>query len=318
MIEIATGLALVAAPSVVLDALIGSSTADASVVGRVLGGALLALGIGGWLMDPRAPGRGIPTAFFVYNASTAATLALAGSRALPMASFSGRRLRCTRSSPSGSRHRMASSANHVPWERLHGSSFRGRGRRLHAPCEPSRERAALLDLCIAETRPGNPHTWASDFTKTDPDPYARRPPLVAIQLLGERSKNLPPTSPQTQNDPSQLPHDKARTDLHFVLVPLLGCQRRAWARARPLARRAARQRSSGPSFAPAGVNGFQAEVALGALRRPRCSVHGGCCTNPRRRVLVVGTPNGLTEQIAGPSPERVPAVVRTEPREARL
>src|SRR5215211_8625454 len=47
-------------------------------------------------------------------------------------------------------------------------------------------------------------------------------------------------------------------------------------------------------------------------------IHGGCCTNPRRRVLVIGTPNGLTEQIAGPSPERDPAVVRTEPREAPL
>jgi hypothetical protein len=77
-IEAATGLALVAAPSVVLDALIGSSTADAAVVGRVLGGALLALGIGGGLTDPHAPERGIRSAFFVYNASTAATLALAG------------------------------------------------------------------------------------------------------------------------------------------------------------------------------------------------------------------------------------------------
>src|SRR5688572_16891187 len=78
VLEIATGLALVAAPSVVLDALTGSSTADASVVGRVLGGALLALGIGGGLMDPRGPERGIRVAFFAYNASTAATLALAG------------------------------------------------------------------------------------------------------------------------------------------------------------------------------------------------------------------------------------------------
>ncbi|MDA0160748.1 hypothetical protein OM076_10770 [Solirubrobacter ginsenosidimutans] len=76
--EIATGVALVAAPSVVLDALIGSSTADASVVGRVLGGALLALGIGGGLTDPRAPERGIRVAFVVYNASTAALLASAG------------------------------------------------------------------------------------------------------------------------------------------------------------------------------------------------------------------------------------------------
>ena len=78
VIEAATGLALFAAPSVVLDALIGSSTADAAVVGRVLGGALLALGIGGGLADPHAPEPGIRSAFFVYNASTAATLALAG------------------------------------------------------------------------------------------------------------------------------------------------------------------------------------------------------------------------------------------------
>src|SRR3954471_8803578 len=78
VIEIATGVALVAAPSVVFDALIGSFTGDASVVGRVLGGALLALGIGGGLTDPRAPERGIRVAFVVYNASTAATLALAG------------------------------------------------------------------------------------------------------------------------------------------------------------------------------------------------------------------------------------------------
>ena len=78
VVEIATGVALVAAPSVVLDALIGSSRSDASVVGRVLGGALLALGIGGGLTDPHAPERGIRVAFFVYNASTAAILALAG------------------------------------------------------------------------------------------------------------------------------------------------------------------------------------------------------------------------------------------------
>jgi hypothetical protein len=62
----------------VLHALIGSSTAHASIAGRVLGGALLALGIGGGLTDPRAPERGIRVAFLVYNASTAATLASAG------------------------------------------------------------------------------------------------------------------------------------------------------------------------------------------------------------------------------------------------
>lgn len=77
-IEIATGFALLAAPSVVHDALIGSSTADAPVVDRVLGGALLALGIAGGLTDPHTPERGIRAAFVVYNASTAAVLALAG------------------------------------------------------------------------------------------------------------------------------------------------------------------------------------------------------------------------------------------------
>jgi hypothetical protein len=39
VIKIATGVALVAVSSVVLHALIGSSTARASIVGRVLGGA---------------------------------------------------------------------------------------------------------------------------------------------------------------------------------------------------------------------------------------------------------------------------------------
>ena len=65
VIEIATGVALIAGPSVVLDALIGSPTANAPIVGRVLGGALLALGSGGGLTDPRAPERGIRAAFLV-------------------------------------------------------------------------------------------------------------------------------------------------------------------------------------------------------------------------------------------------------------
>jgi hypothetical protein len=51
-IEIATGLALLVIPSLVRDALIGSPAADAPVVDRVLGGALLALGIAGALTGP--------------------------------------------------------------------------------------------------------------------------------------------------------------------------------------------------------------------------------------------------------------------------
>jgi hypothetical protein len=77
-VELATGVALLVAPDVVLDALIGSSPTAAAPVGRVLGGALLGLGAAGVLSDNAAPGRAVASAFLVYNASAAAILATAG------------------------------------------------------------------------------------------------------------------------------------------------------------------------------------------------------------------------------------------------
>jgi hypothetical protein len=78
IVELAMGIALLIAPSAVLDALIGSSEADGPLVGRVLGGALSALGVAGALADRRSPDLGLLLAFVVYNASAAAILAVAG------------------------------------------------------------------------------------------------------------------------------------------------------------------------------------------------------------------------------------------------
>ena len=60
-------------------------------------------------------------------------------------------------------------------------------------------------------------------------------------------------------------------------------------------------RAIGAHRAPASVEGSSRAAAI--------AFHGGCCTNARRRVLAVGTPNGLTEQIAGPSFEPAAASI---------
>jgi hypothetical protein len=77
-VELGTGTALIAVPGVVMDALIGSSPSAAELVARVLGGALLSLGIAGALEDEHSPDTGVTLGFIVYNASTAAILAAAG------------------------------------------------------------------------------------------------------------------------------------------------------------------------------------------------------------------------------------------------
>jgi hypothetical protein len=77
VIEVVTGFALLATPSVVIHALVGSSSdAAASLVARVLGGALLGLGVAG-LAGGDPPDRGITLAFVIYNFSTAAILVVA-------------------------------------------------------------------------------------------------------------------------------------------------------------------------------------------------------------------------------------------------
>jgi hypothetical protein len=83
IIETATGLGLMGAPSVVVRLLLGSAlgTSAAVMLGRVAGAALLALGVACWLArddtQSRAA-RGLVIAILIYNIAATAILAFAG------------------------------------------------------------------------------------------------------------------------------------------------------------------------------------------------------------------------------------------------
>src|SRR6266704_7127769 len=83
IIETATGLGLVAVPSVADRLLLGSplDTSAAVMLGRVAGAALLALGVACWLArddtQSRAT-RGLVVAMLIYNIAATAFLAFAG------------------------------------------------------------------------------------------------------------------------------------------------------------------------------------------------------------------------------------------------
>src|SRR6266446_1310062 len=83
IIETATGLGLMAVPSVVVRLLLGSplDTSAAVMLGRVAGAALLALGVACWLArddtQSRAA-RGLVVAMLMYNLIATAVLAFAG------------------------------------------------------------------------------------------------------------------------------------------------------------------------------------------------------------------------------------------------
>ncbi len=82
IIETATGLGLMAAPSVVVRLLLGSplDTSAAAMLGRVAGAALLALGVACWIArDDRQSrtARGLVVAMLLYNVATVALLAFA-------------------------------------------------------------------------------------------------------------------------------------------------------------------------------------------------------------------------------------------------
>src|SRR5216110_4094232 len=83
IIEAATGLGLIAVPSVVVRLLLGSplDTSAAVMLGRVAGAALLALGVACWLArddtQSRAA-RGLVVAMLIYNLVATAVLAFAG------------------------------------------------------------------------------------------------------------------------------------------------------------------------------------------------------------------------------------------------
>ena len=83
IIETATGLGLMAVPSVVVRLLLGSplDTSAAVMLARVAGAALLALGVACWLArddtQSRAA-RGLVVAMLIYNIAATALLAFAG------------------------------------------------------------------------------------------------------------------------------------------------------------------------------------------------------------------------------------------------
>src|SRR6058998_4209951 len=83
IIEAATGLGLMAVPSVVARLLLGSplDTSAAVMLGRIAGVALLALGVACWLArddtQSRAA-RGLVVAMLMYNLIAIAVLAFAG------------------------------------------------------------------------------------------------------------------------------------------------------------------------------------------------------------------------------------------------
>jgi hypothetical protein len=77
-VEVVTGLALLAIPSVVIGALVGTDGgATSTVVGRILGGALVGLGIAGASVSASPPERRIVLGYVAYDMLTAAVLAVA-------------------------------------------------------------------------------------------------------------------------------------------------------------------------------------------------------------------------------------------------
>src|SRR5438094_290679 len=83
IIEAATGLGLMAVPSVVARLLLGSplDTSAAVMLGRIAGAALLALGVACWLARDDAQSRaarGLVVAMLMYNIPATAVLAFAG------------------------------------------------------------------------------------------------------------------------------------------------------------------------------------------------------------------------------------------------
>jgi hypothetical protein len=77
-IEVVTGIVLLAIPARVIEALIGPpSSGTTSVVARVLGGALLALGVVG-AVERGTANRSVTIAYIVYDVAAVAVLASAG------------------------------------------------------------------------------------------------------------------------------------------------------------------------------------------------------------------------------------------------
>jgi hypothetical protein len=82
IIELPTGLGLIAVPSVVVHLLFSAEISNATTpLGRVAGVALLALGVASWLAsydEQSSAARGLVSAMVLYNIGAALILALAG------------------------------------------------------------------------------------------------------------------------------------------------------------------------------------------------------------------------------------------------
>ena len=88
LIEVGAGLALLAAPAVVVRALLGAvlESPATETVGRVAGAALLSLGVACWLARSHGDrsATGLVAAMLVYNTGAVAVLAAAGLGAEPV------------------------------------------------------------------------------------------------------------------------------------------------------------------------------------------------------------------------------------------
>lgn len=77
-LELGTGVALLAAPSIVTKLLLGAAASgQEAVLARLLGGGLVSLGATGLMSGSPSASRGAVVGFTVYNGATAALLGLA-------------------------------------------------------------------------------------------------------------------------------------------------------------------------------------------------------------------------------------------------
>ena len=78
VVELATGFALLSMPTLVIELLLGSGAESVGIgVARILGVALIAVGVAGWDTD-RHSGTAPKAGLCIYNVGAALTLALFG------------------------------------------------------------------------------------------------------------------------------------------------------------------------------------------------------------------------------------------------
>jgi hypothetical protein len=87
LVEISTGLGLIAVPAVVVRLLLGAEIAGAAIpLGRMAGVALFSLGVACWLASfdvQSCAARGVVTAMVIYNLGAVLVLGAAGLQSQP-------------------------------------------------------------------------------------------------------------------------------------------------------------------------------------------------------------------------------------------